>query len=78
MDTALVSPYILWRHEHTFESVVGGVLLGDRVVYRLPFGPIGSLAHALVVRRQLNGIFDHRARVVAEIMSGGVVMAQPP
>jgi ligand-binding SRPBCC domain-containing protein len=78
VDTALVSPYILWRHEHTFEPIGGGVMLGDEVRYRLPFGPIGSMTHALLVRRQLEAIFSFRARTVADLMSGGVIMQQPP
>jgi ligand-binding SRPBCC domain-containing protein len=78
VDTALTSPYVLWRHTHTFEAVAGGVAIGDSVRYRLPFGPIGVLLHGLVVRRQLETIFDYRQRVVAEMMSGGVVHTDPP
>lgn len=74
VDTALVSPYILWRHEHTFQPEESGVTIGDEVEYRLPFGPVGSLMHALVVRRQLEAIFDFRARAVAEIMPGSRVI----
>jgi len=78
VDTALVSPYIVWRHEHTFEAVGGGVCLVDRVEYRLPFGLLGDLAHLLLVRRQIVGIFDYRARAVADRMSGGTVHGCPP
>jgi ligand-binding SRPBCC domain-containing protein len=77
VDTALVSPYVLWRHEHTFEEVGGGVMLADNVSYRLPFGVLGSAVHALGVRRQLEAIFDHRARATADLMSGGVVLHAP-
>lgn len=78
VDSALVSPYIVWRHEHRFDAVAGGVSLVDRVDYRLPFGPFGDLAHRLMVQRQLEGIFDYRARVVADRMSGGAVQDRPP
>ncbi len=78
VDTALVSPYIRWRHEHTFTARSGGVMLEGTVEYRLPFGPIGAAAHALIVRRQLNAIFDYRARVTADLMSGGALMREPP
>jgi ligand-binding SRPBCC domain-containing protein len=37
----------------------------DRVEYELPLGLLGRLAHRLLVRRQLEGIFRHRARVIA-------------
>ena len=39
----------------------------DRVEYELPFGVVGRLAHRLLVRRQLENIFRHRARAIAEL-----------
>lgn len=78
VDTQESGPYILWHHTHTFEASNGGTLLKDRVRYRLPFGPFGSLARALIVRRQLEGIFDHRMRTIAQIFSQGVVYTHAP
>ena len=49
--------------------------MADRVEYELPLGVLGRLAHRLFVRRQLEGIFRHRARVIAELFpaaGGGV------
>jgi ligand-binding SRPBCC domain-containing protein len=60
-DVQLVGPYRSWRHRHTFEEVPGGTLMRDIVTYRLPFGLLGSTAHALAVRRQLENIFRYRA-----------------
>ena len=40
--------------------------LGDHVRYELPFGPLGAVAHALFVKRQLRRIFDYRERVMVE------------
>ena len=39
----------------------------DRVEYELPFGVLGRLAHRLLVRRQLEGIFRHRGGVIEEL-----------
>jgi ligand-binding SRPBCC domain-containing protein len=60
-------PYALWEHTHSFEPTAGGVRVRDEVRYALPFGPLGSLAHAIAVRASLRRIFDHRRRVMAEI-----------
>ena len=65
-DEQLVGPYRSWYHRHLFRAVPGGVEIEDAVEYRMPFGLLGRLAHALLVRRQLARIFDHRARVVGE------------
>jgi hypothetical protein len=64
VDVQLNGPYALWEHTHTFEVVDGGTLIRDRVRYRLPFGPIGELAHLLLVRRDLRRIFDYRSDAV--------------
>ena len=36
----------------------------DRVTYKLPCGRLGEPAHALLVRRQLEEIFDYRTFAV--------------
>jgi ligand-binding SRPBCC domain-containing protein len=57
-------PYSLWEHTHSFEEIAGGVLMRDDVRYALPFGPLGSLVHAIVVRASLRRIFDYRNEVM--------------
>ncbi len=64
-DEQLVGPYRTWYHRHLFRPVPGGVCIEDVVDYAMPFGPLGRLVHAALVRRQLAQIFDHRARVMA-------------
>ncbi len=66
VDEQLLGPYDYWHHTHEFESVAGGTLLLDRVVYAPPLGPLGRLAHALMIRRQLERIFTHRHEIIAE------------
>jgi len=60
VDDQRSGPYALWHHEHLLEPIEGGVLMTDRVSYRLPLGPLGELVHRLLVRRQLEAIFDFR------------------
>lgn len=67
VDVQLRGPYELWRHLHEFEEAPGGTRILDRVEYALPFGPLGRLVHALFVRRMLEGIFDHRRKVLEEM-----------
>ncbi len=67
VDVQLRGPYSFWHHEHTFAEADGGTVIGDRVRYALPLGPLGELVHALAVRRRLRGIFDHRGRAIGEL-----------
>ena len=68
-DTQLNGPYDLWHHTHTFEELgPNRTLMRDRVLYRIPFGIFGRLAHWLFVRRSLEMIFDYRAKTTAEML----------
>jgi hypothetical protein len=40
----------------------------DTVRYAIGFGPLGEVAHRLLVRRDLDAIFDFRQRKVAELL----------
>ncbi len=64
VDEQLEGPYKFWHHTHTFESVEGGTMVRDEVRYALPFGPLGDIAHVLLVKRQLEKIFGHRNRII--------------
>jgi len=80
-DQMLVGPYRSWYHLHTFRDLGGRVEVGDRVEYRLPFGPAGRVAHRLLVRRQLEAIFDYRMRRLDELLveaGGPEAMSRPP
>lgn len=59
-DEQLRGPYRYWYHRHLFRAVEGGVEIEDLVEYELPFGVLGRLVHAAIVRRQLRGIFEFR------------------
>lgn len=64
VDVQERGPYRCWWHEHTFEEADGGTRMEDRVLYALPFGPLGALAHRLFVADQLLSIFAHRALAI--------------
>lgn len=68
VDQQLSGPYAQWIHRHTFtEPEPGRTLIEDEVRYRLPLAPLGDLAH-FIVRHELDHIFDHRQKAVAEIL----------
>jgi ligand-binding SRPBCC domain-containing protein len=67
VDTQEKGPYKLWHHTHTFEAVAGGVLMRDKVVYELPLGPLGELAHTVLVARKLDAIFRFRVKALERI-----------
>ena len=69
VDLALRSPFALWHHTHAFEAVDGGTLARDTVRYRVGFGPLGELVHAVLVRRDLERIFDYRREAVLELVT---------
>jgi hypothetical protein len=68
VDEQLRGPYRYWKHRHVFTESGGLSIITDRVEYALPLGIMGRMAHALVVERQLKGIFAYRQRAIAKIL----------
>lgn len=75
MDVQLRGPYRLWEHTHRFQAVDGGTRMCDVVRYALPFGFLGRIAHAWVVKDDLEGIFDYRARKVSALLGNACTHA---
>lgn len=75
MDVQLSGPYRLWEHTHRFQAVDGSTRMCDVVRYALPFGFLGRMAHAWVVRADLEGVFDYRARKVSELLGNACTHA---
>ncbi|MBK9291216.1 MAG: SRPBCC family protein [Bacteroidetes bacterium] len=67
VDEQRIGPYKMWHHEHHFVEVDGGVEMTDIVSYALPFGPLGTLAHKILVRKKVEGIFKYRQRVITRL-----------
>jgi len=66
VDVQLRGPYALWHHAHDLaDDGAGGTIVRDTVRYAIGFGPLGVLAHRLVVRRDLEAIFAFRHAAVA-------------
>ncbi|MGI9098793.1 MAG: SRPBCC family protein [Solirubrobacteraceae bacterium] len=68
VDAQLEGPYTLWHHTHTFAGDGEETIMRDVVRYRIGFGPLGALANALAVRRDLDRIFDYRAARVPALL----------
>jgi ligand-binding SRPBCC domain-containing protein len=69
VDEQREGPYALWHHTHAFEADGEGTIMRDVVRYRIGLGPLGRLADALIVRRDLERIFDYRAERLADTES---------
>jgi ligand-binding SRPBCC domain-containing protein len=65
-DSQLLGPYRLWNHQHHFIPISGGIEMRDIIHYAIPFGWIGWLANAIVVRKKLEYIFDYRKKYLAD------------
>jgi ligand-binding SRPBCC domain-containing protein len=66
IDKQLKGPYRQWIHTHIFETKDGGTRVSDRVEYAIPGGLLEPLIFPLV-RRDVEGIFDYRSKVIAEL-----------
>jgi ligand-binding SRPBCC domain-containing protein len=60
VDEQRIGPYSMWHHQHKIESIEGGVLMTDIVTYQPPMGILGAIANSLIIKSQLEKIFDFR------------------
>jgi ligand-binding SRPBCC domain-containing protein len=70
VDRQVDGPFRLWEHTHTFEERHDGTLIRDTVLYRMPYGALGTIAHRVVVARDLGRIFDYRRDAVDRLLGG--------
>ena len=69
LDVQVRGPMARWEHRHIFLSEAGGTTVEDRIVYRLPLGVLGRLAHVLFVHRQLVAMWKYRRRKISELLA---------
>ncbi|WP_372774566.1 SRPBCC family protein [Mangrovibacterium sp.] len=67
VDEQRFGPYSMWHHEHRFIETSEGVLMTDKVSYKLPFGFLGRFSHAVFVKKQLMHIFSFRSQVLSSL-----------
>ncbi len=67
VDEQREGPYSIWHHQHHLEEIEGGVLMTDIIHYKVPLGILGNIANRLLLKKQLQHIFQFRFRKVEEI-----------
>ena len=66
VDEQRFGPYSMWHHQHHFKAIDGGVEMTDIVHYKLPLWFLGDIANTIMVKAQLNKIFEFRVKAVEE------------
>jgi ligand-binding SRPBCC domain-containing protein len=71
-DEQIRGPFASWKHRHGIAAEVRegavGTLVSDEVEYRLPLGPLGDIAKAMFVRREMEATFAYRQQRLEEIL----------
>lgn len=67
IDEQRFGPYALWHHQHHFQEIDGGVQMEDILHYKVPYGPIGTLADMIFVGQQIDSIFEYRRTAVDQL-----------
>ena len=67
IDEQIRGPYKIWRHEHQFREINGGVLMTDIVTYEIGKYFFGWLAGKLFVHRKVKEIFNYRYSKLEEL-----------
>ncbi|MEM1259582.1 MAG: SRPBCC family protein [Bacteroidota bacterium] len=67
VDEQRFGPYALWHHKHFIKEIDGGVEMEDLIDYKIPFGFLGQLVQPILVKKQLNQIFQYREARLEEL-----------
>ncbi len=70
VDEQRTGPYAIWHHEHHFEKVAGGVMMTDKLYYKVPMGILGNLVDSMMIRKKVEGIFIHREKALNQLFPG--------
>ncbi|MEU8138125.1 SRPBCC family protein [Streptodolium elevatio] len=62
VDEQRRGPFRSWRHEHHFVADGDATTMRDTVAFAAPFGPVGRLAEAVVLRRYMARLISNRNR----------------
>ena len=61
IDEQRFGPYNMWHHEHHFKkNDDNSTTIIDKVIYKMPFGIFGKIAHSLFIKKRLKQIFEFR------------------
>ena len=67
-DEQVSGPFAYWKQTRRLREVDGGTELTDIVEYRAPFGVLGRITNALVIRRQVLEMFTYRQQMTKQIL----------
>ncbi|MBC7861755.1 MAG: SRPBCC family protein [Bacteroidia bacterium] len=67
IDSQKSGPFAMWQHRHSFKSVAEGTEMTDFLEYRPPYGFLGTMAHGMFLRKQLETVFDFRFKKLEEL-----------
>jgi len=68
VDEQRFGPYRMWHHEHHFQQTANGVVMKDKVTYKLPMGILGRWVHQLFVKQKLLAIFVFRQEILEKTL----------
>ena len=74
IDEQRFGPYKMWHHEHHFvKNKDNTTTIYDKVIYKLPYGIIGQLAHKLFIKTKLSKIFIFRRTRIKQLFADYII-----
>lgn len=67
IDEQIKGPYKIWKHQHKFKEIEGGIEAEDIIDYKLKPEIISRPVNYLIVKKQLEEIFDYRSKKMEEL-----------
>ena len=71
VDEQRSGPYKFWYHYHEVQAFSDGTKIIDQLTYQIPLGFLGDLVNAMIIKRQLDEIFNYREGLLKKIFQAG-------
>jgi ligand-binding SRPBCC domain-containing protein len=68
VDEQVSGPFKTWKQTRLLKTTENGTALTDIVEYEVPFGPLGKIANALVIRGQIQEMFTYRQAATKRLL----------
>ena len=66
VDEQRFGPYKFWHHQHFVKPILNGTEMMDIVNYKVPYWFLGDIANSIMIKKQLQQIFEFRYKKIEE------------
>jgi len=72
IDYQMSGPYKIWHHKHSFTQLKDGVLMEDKVLYKIPFSYFSDFFIGWWIKKDVSRIFSYRTKELKKLIGPAI------